>query len=608
MPRGCASLSSIERHTCASGAILIPFPQIPFHFHGRSSFPIGIDATLFQIDGKAMRNGLFQKIRETGFMEHEVDYIIVGAGSAGCVLANRLSADPKVRVLLLEAGGPDSNPWIHIPVGYFKTMHDPKLDWCYRTEPDPAVAGRGIDWPRGKVLGGSSSLNGLLYVRGQREDYDRWAELGNPGWSYKDVLPYFRKSEDQERGASEYHGVGGPLKVSDLRLRRPIADHFIAAAQETGIPFNDDYNGATQEGVGYFQQTAFKGFRWSTAKGFLKPARERRNLTVLTRAQTTRVLLEGKKAIGVEYLHSGVRKVTKARIEVVLAAGAIGSPQILQNSGVGPESVLAKAGVAVQHSLPGVGRNLQDHLQVRLVFKTRERTLNDEVNSPLRKALIGLQYAIARTGPLTLAASQVAIFTRSSPAVQRPDIQFHMQPLSADKPGQGAHRFSAFTSSVCQLRPFSRGSVEIRSADPLQYPAIHANYLSDERDHPVVIGGIKVARRIATAPALAANIASEYIPGMAYQSDAELLEVARRFSQSIYHPAGTCKMGRDAMAVVDARLRVHGIGRLRIADASIMPELISGNTNAPTIMIAEKAADMIIEDRKEQPIPQRGMQ
>jgi choline dehydrogenase len=598
----------IERHTGASGAILIPFTPIPFHFHGRSRFLIGTEAALFQIDGKAIRNNLFQKIRETSFMKHEVDYIVVGAGSAGCVLANRLSADPQVQVLLLEAGGTDSNPWIHIPVGYFKTMHDPKLDWCYRTEPDPALAGRSIDWPRGKVLGGSSSLNGLLYVRGQREDYDRWAELGNPGWSYKDVLPYFRKSEDQERGASEYHGVGGPLKVSDLRLRRPIADHFIAAAQEAGIPFNNDYNGATQEGVGYFQQTAFKGFRWSTAKGFLKPVRERRNLMIVTRAQTTRVLFEGKEAIGIEYLHNGVRKVVKARIEVVLAAGAIGSPQILQNSGVGPESVLAKAGVAVRHSLPGVGRNLQDHLQVRLVFKTRERTLNDEVNSPLRKALIGLQYAIARTGPLTLAASQVAIFTRSSPEVQRPDIQFHMQPLSADKPGQGAHRFSAFTSSVCQLRPFSRGSVEIRSSDPLHYPAIHANYLSDERDHPVVTGGIKVARRIAAAPALAANIVSEFIPGMAYQSDADLLEVARRFSQSIYHPAGTCKMGRDAMAVVDTRLRVQGIARLRVADASIMPELVSGNTNAPTIMIAEKAADMMIEDRKYQPVSQRGMQ
>ncbi|WP_345793914.1 choline dehydrogenase [Thauera sp. JM12B12] len=530
-------------------------------------------------------------------MSIEADYIVVGAGSAGCVLANRLSADERNQVLLLEAGGRDSNPWIHIPVGYFKTLHNPKLDWCYRTEPDEKVAGREIQWPRGKVLGGSSSLNGLLYVRGQREDYDRWAELGNEGWSFDEVLPYFKKSEDQERGASAYHGVGGPLKVSDLRLRRPIADHFIKAAQEIGIPYNDDYNGASQEGVGYFQQTAHKGFRWSTAKGFLRPAMRRSNLRVETHAQTLRILFEGKRAVGVEYLQGGERRVARARCEIVLAAGAIGSPQILQNSGVGPVEVLQRAGVPVLHALPGVGRNLQDHLQVRLVFKTRERTLNDEVNSPIQKLWIGLQYMLSRTGPLTLAASQVAIFTRSSPEVERPDIQFHMQPLSADKPGEGAHPFSAFTSSVCQLRPWSRGHIEIRSADPLAYPAIHANYLGDERDHAVVIGGVKVARRIAEAPALKPHIISEFVPGAQYQSDAELLDAARRYSQSIYHPAGTCKMGTDEEAVVDARLRVRGLIGLRVADASIMPELVSGNTNAPAIMIGEKAADMMLADR-----------
>lgn len=532
-------------------------------------------------------------------MFYNFDYIIVGAGSAGCVLAYRLSKNPTTSVLLLEAGGADNNPWIHIPVGYFKTMHNPKFDWCYVTEADQGLAGRQLEWPRGKVLGGSSSLNGLLYVRGQKEDYDRWAELGNKGWSYSDVLPYFKKSEDQERGANAYHGVGGPLKVSDLRLRRPIADYFIAGAKDIGIPYNADYNGATQEGVGYFQQTAHKGFRWSTAKGFLRPAMKRANLHLKTKAQTTRVLFEGKKAVGIEYRQGTTLHQVKANVEVILSAGAIGSPQILQCSGVGPSELLRSVGVPLVHDLPGVGRNLQDHLQTRLVFKTREKTLNDEVNNPINKLWIGMQYLFSRSGPLTLAASQVTIFTKSTPRAERPDIQFHMQPLSADKPGEGAHKFSAFTMSVCQLRPYSRGHIAIKSADPLQYPEIHPNYLSDERDHPVVIGGLRVARRIAEAPSLAPHILSEFVPGTQYQTDAELLQAARLYSQSIYHPTSTCKMGNDAMAVVDDRLRVHGINGLRVVDASIMPELVSGNTNAPTIMIAEKGADMIIADAAE---------
>lgn len=523
-------------------------------------------------------------------------YIIVGAGSAGCVLANRLSADSANRVLLLEAGGRDINPWIHVPVGYFKTMHNPATDWCYKTEPDIGIACRSLQWPRGKVLGGSSSLNGLLYVRGQHADYDRWAALGNQGWSYRDVLPYFKKSEDQERGANAYHGVGGPLKVSDLRLRRPIADYFIEAATQCGIPRNDDCNGAEQEGVGYFQQTAYKGFRWSTAKGFLRPARKRPNLTVLTRAQTTRVLFDGHRAIGLEYLHKGQVQRAMAENEVILAAGAINSPQLLQLSGIGPGEVLRKAGVEVLHELPGVGGNLQDHLQIRLVFKTSQRTLNDEVNNIFKRGWVGAQYLLSRTGPLTLAASQVWIFTRSNPSVERPDIQFHMQPLSADKPGDGAHKFSAFTSSVCQLRPHSRGSIEIKSSDPLAYPRIFPNYLSDERDQQVAVDGIKVARRISQAPALAQHIVDEYVPGRQFASDEQLLDAARKFSQTIYHPTSSCKMGSDPLAVVDDRLRVHGIAGLRVVDASIMPEIVSGNTNAPTIMIAEKAADMILED------------
>ncbi|MBY6108930.1 choline dehydrogenase [Halomonas sp. DP1Y21-3] len=528
------------------------------------------------------------------------DYIIVGAGSAGCVLANRLSEDPEVSVLLLEAGGSDWNPWIHVPVGYFKTMHNPATDWCYLTDPDEGIDGRRLQWPRGKVLGGSSSLNGLLYIRGQREDYDDWAQLGNDGWDYDSVLPYFKKSECQERGADDYHGADGPLKVSDLRLRREIAERFIEAAKASGIPENRDVNGASQEGVGYFQQTSYKGFRCSTAKAFLRPALKRSNLTLVKRAHCQRLLLEGKRVVGVEYRQGQSTHRASARLEVLLSSGAIGSPQILQCSGIGDPDHLAEVGVDCHHALPGVGENLQDHLQIRLVFKTSCRTLNDEVRHPLRKLAVGTQYALTRTGPLTLAASQVCIFTQSREGLDRPDIQFHMQPLSADKPAEGVHPFSAFTSSVCQLRPTSRGRIRITSADPAVYPSIQPNYLSTEEDCRVAVDAIKVARRIAEQAPLAEVITDEYVPGREYQSDEQLLEAARRYSQTIYHPAGTCKMGHDDLAVVDDRLRVHGLEGLRVVDASIMPIIVSGNTNAPTIMIAERAADMIKADRRAQ--------
>ncbi|WP_371039442.1 GMC family oxidoreductase [Rhodosalinus sp. FB01] len=532
--------------------------------------------------------------------EISADYVIVGAGSAGCVLANRLSADPSIKVVLLEAGGRDWNPWIHIPVGYFKTMHNPSVDWCYRTEPDPGLNGRRLDWPRGKVLGGSSSLNGLLYVRGQPQDYDRWAQMGNPGWSWDDVLPLFKRSEKQERGADAFHGEEGPLSVSNMRLQRPICDAWVAAAQEAGYPFNPDYNGATQEGVGYFQLTARNGRRCSAAVAFLNPVRKRENLTILTRAQASHILLEGKRATGVVWRdRAGAEHVVRAGTEVVLSSGAIGSPHLLMLSGLGDAAHLQDHGIEVRHDLPGVGRNLQDHLQARLVFKCNEPTLNDEVRSLYNQARIALKYAMFRAGPMAMAASLATGFMRSGDHVETPDIQFHVQPWSADSPGEGVHPFSAFTMSVCQLRPESRGQIRLASAAGARYPEIHPNYLSTETDCRTIVDGIRIARRIARHAPLSNKISEEFRPDRTLEIDdyEGTLDWARNHSTTIYHPTGTCRMGRDSNAVVDARLRVHGIAGLRVADCSIMPEIVSGNTNAPAIMIGEKASDLILEDR-----------
>ena len=532
----------------------------------------------------------------------EFDFVIVGAGSAGCALANRLSADPKYTVALIEAGGKDSNPWIHIPVGYFKTMGNPKTDWQYQTQSDPGLNGRNIPWPRGRVLGGSSSINGLLYVRGQSQDFNHWRQLGNAGWAWDDVLPYFKRAETW-KGDGEIdpaRGKDGPLSVSPTRLKRNIVDKWVDAAVAAGYKRNPDYNGADQEGVGYFQLTLNKGRRCSSAVAYLKPIRGRKNLTIITHAQAEKLLIQDSRAVGVTVNIKGKSVNIHARCEVVLSAGAIGSPQILMLSGVGAADELTQQGIDVVHNLPGVGKNLQDHLQARPVFKTDLSTINVETNSLLKQGMIALQYALTQTGPMTMAASLGTGFLKTDPLLDTPDIQFHIQPFSASTPADGPHKFSAFTASVLQMRPESKGYLELKSANWRDHPAIHPNYLATKLDQDTIVKGIQIARKIAQVEPLKSHVIEEFSPGAGVAMDdyETTLKWARDTSVTIYHPTGTCKMGQDDMAVVDERLRVRGIRGLRVADCSIMPSITSGNTNAPAIMIGEKLSDMILEDAR----------
>ena len=527
------------------------------------------------------------------------DYVIVGAGTAGCVLANRLSADPNVSVLLLEAGGKDNYFWIDIPVGYLYTIGNPRTDWCYVTEPDPGLNGRAIGYARGKVLGGSSSINAMIYMRGQRSDYDHWASLGLRGWGWDDVLPVFKRSEDYQHGADEFHGAGGELRVEERRVAWEILDAWRDAAEECGIPKIAEFNRGDNFGSAYFQMNQRNGVRWSATKAYLRPVQGRANLTVMTRAQVRRVRIENRdgrrRAIGVQLRQSDQHgRVIGARREVVLAAGAIGSPQVLQLSGIGPAKLLERCGVAVVHDLPGVGENLHDHLQIRSIYKVNNTvTLNERARTLLGKASMALEYLFFKTGPLTMPPSQLGAFAKSDASRPSANIEWHVQPLSLDKFGSPLHTFNAITPSACNLQPTSRGHVRIVSDDAHADPAIRLNYLSTVEDRAVAVAGLRFTRRIMAAKALARFEPEEWKPGAGYESEEELERAAGDLGTTIFHPVGTCKMGRDALAVVDDRLAVHGVEGLRVVDASIMPRITSGNTNAPTVMIAEKGAELI---------------
>jgi choline dehydrogenase len=530
------------------------------------------------------------------------DYIIVGAGSAGCVLANRLTQDPDVTVLLLEAGGKDDYHWIHIPVGYLYCIGNPRTDWLYRTQAEAGLGGRSLAYPRGRVLGGSSSINGMIYMRGQREDYDVWADAtGDDGWRWDNVLPLFKRSEDHYKGATEFHGGGGEWRVEKQRLSWRVLDSFADAAEQIGIPRTDDFNRGDNFGIGYFEVNQRRGVRWSAAKGFLRPASQRPNLTVITGASVSRLTFEGTRCTGVEYRGGNEDFTALAQAEVILAAGAVNSPHLLEVSGIGKGERLRGFGIDVVADVPGVGENLQDHLQLRMVYKLRGvTTLNLSANSLFGKLKIGMQYVFAQRGPMSMAPSQMGAFARSRDDVARPDLEYHVQPLSLDRFGEPLHKFNAFTASVCNLRPTSRGSVHLTSPDARVAPSIAPHYLSTQADLRVAADAIKLTRRIVGAPAFARYEPREYLPGPAFQSDEDLKRAAGEIGTTIFHPVGTCRMGRadDPDAVVDAQLRVRGVQNLRVVDASVMPVITSGNTNSPTIMIAERASDMIRAARK----------
>ncbi|MGC7405462.1 GMC family oxidoreductase [Pandoraea pneumonica] len=534
--------------------------------------------------------------------EETFDYVIVGAGSAGCVLANRLTQDRDVNVLLLEAGGKDDYHWIHIPVGYLYCIGNPRTDWLYRTQAEAGLNGRSLAYPRGRVLGGSSSINGMIYMRGQREDYDVWADAtGDDGWRWDNVLPLFKRSEDHYIGGSEFHGSGGEWRVEKQRLSWRVLDSFADAAEQIGIPKTDDFNRGDNFGIGYFEVNQRRGVRWSAAKGFLRPASERPNLTVITGASVNKLLFEGTRCTGVSYRGGHDDFTALANAEVILAAGAVNSPHLLEVSGIGDGERLRGFGIDVVSDLPGVGENLQDHLQLRTVYKLRGvTTLNLTANSLWGKLKIGMQYAFAQRGPMSMAPSQLGAFAKSRDDVARPDLEYHVQPLSLDRFGEPLHKFNAFTASVCNLRPTSRGNVHLTSPDAREAPAIAPHYLSTEADLAVAAEAIKLTRRIVGAPAFARYEPREYLPGPSYQTDEDLKRAAGDIGTTIFHPVGTCRMGRadDRNAVVDAQLRVRGVQNLRVVDASVMPVITSGNTNSPTIMIAERASDMIRAARK----------